>query len=94
MGKMPKGGLLRHAYDYLGPGSRTVVEHAVVPFLLNGPCAKGHDSVESTMMLPPNFESAGAMPLVEGNIARGEALWEPEARGDSPPQLEGLGAPN
>uniref|UniRef100_A0A0E0DT59 Uncharacterized protein n=1 Tax=Oryza meridionalis TaxID=40149 RepID=A0A0E0DT59_9ORYZ len=94
MGKMPKGGLLRHAYDHLGPRSRTIVKHAVVPFLPNGPRAKGHDSVESTTMLPPNFESAGALPLVEGNIARGEALWKPEAREDGPPQLEGLGAPN
>uniref|UniRef100_A0A0E0PIF4 Histidine-containing phosphotransfer protein n=1 Tax=Oryza rufipogon TaxID=4529 RepID=A0A0E0PIF4_ORYRU len=87
MGEMPKGSLLRHAYYHLGPGPRTVVEHAVVPFLPNGPRPKGHDRVESTTMLPRNFESAGAVPLVEGNIAREEAMWEPEAREDGPPQL-------
>uniref|UniRef100_A0A0D3G414 Uncharacterized protein n=1 Tax=Oryza barthii TaxID=65489 RepID=A0A0D3G414_9ORYZ len=65
MGEMPKASLLRHAYYHLGPGPRTVVEHAVVLFLPNGPRPKGHDRVESTMMLPRNFESAGAVPLVK-----------------------------
>ncbi|BAT16360.1 Os12g0218701 [Oryza sativa Japonica Group] len=94
MGKMPKGGLLCHAYDHLKPRPRTVVEHAVVLFLPNGPHAKDHDRVESMTMLPQNFELARAVPLVKGNIARGEAMWNPEAREDGPPQLEELGAPN
>uniref|UniRef100_A0A0E0Q4W4 Uncharacterized protein n=1 Tax=Oryza rufipogon TaxID=4529 RepID=A0A0E0Q4W4_ORYRU len=73
MGKMPKGGLL------------TVVERAVVPFLPNGPRAKGHDHVEPTTTLPPNFESAGVVPLMEGNSIRGKAMWEAETREDGPP---------
>lgn len=64
---MPKDGLLCHACDHLGSGPRTVVQHAVVPFLSNRPRAKSHDHVESTAMLPRNFESAGAVSLVEGN---------------------------
>ncbi|EEC78648.1 hypothetical protein OsI_18740 [Oryza sativa Indica Group] len=87
MGEMPKASRLRHAYDHRGPGPRTVVEHALFRCLPNGPRPKGHDRVESTTMLPRNFESAGAVPLVEGNIAREEAMWEPEAREDGPPQL-------
>uniref|UniRef100_A0A0E0DUC7 Uncharacterized protein n=1 Tax=Oryza meridionalis TaxID=40149 RepID=A0A0E0DUC7_9ORYZ len=91
MGKTPKRGLLRHAYNQLGPRLGTVVEHAVVPFLSNGPHAKGYDRVEPTVTLLRNFESAGAVPLVEENSARGEAMRKAEAQEDGPPQLEGLG---
>uniref|UniRef100_A0A0E0B1B0 Uncharacterized protein n=1 Tax=Oryza glumipatula TaxID=40148 RepID=A0A0E0B1B0_9ORYZ len=94
MGKTPKGSLLRHGNDHLRPGPGTVVEHTVISFLPNGPSAKSHNRVEPTTALSWNFEPARAVPLMEGSSARGEALREAEARKDSPPQLEGLGAPN
>nr|BAC83259.1 hypothetical protein [Oryza sativa Japonica Group]BAD30929.1 hypothetical protein [Oryza sativa Japonica Group] len=74
MGKIPKGGLLRHAYYHIGPGQRTVIEHTIVPFLPNGTRTKGHDRVESITMLLRNVELARAVPLVEGNIVREEAM--------------------
>uniref|UniRef100_A0A0E0MB59 Uncharacterized protein n=1 Tax=Oryza punctata TaxID=4537 RepID=A0A0E0MB59_ORYPU len=78
MGKMPKGSLLRHAYDHLGPGPGTVVEYTIVPFFPNGPRAKGHDRVEPTATLPRNIESARAVPLVERDNTRREEMREVE----------------
>lgn len=49
--------------------------------------AKGHDHVEPTATLPPNFESAGAMPLMGGNNVRGEAMREAETWEDGLPQI-------
>uniref|UniRef100_A0A0E0MGK2 Uncharacterized protein n=1 Tax=Oryza punctata TaxID=4537 RepID=A0A0E0MGK2_ORYPU len=94
MGKTPKGGLLRYACNNLRPGPKTAVEHAVVPFLPNGPSAKGHNHIEPTTTLPRNFELARAVSLVEGYIAKGEAMREAEAWEDDSPQLKGFGAPN
>uniref|UniRef100_A0A0E0M434 Auxin-responsive protein n=1 Tax=Oryza punctata TaxID=4537 RepID=A0A0E0M434_ORYPU len=82
MGKMPKDSLLRHTYDHLGPGPGIVVEHAVVPFLPNGPHVKGHDRVKPTTTLSRNFESARAVPLVERDNTRGEEMREAETRED------------
>ncbi|BAS77465.1 Os02g0197050 [Oryza sativa Japonica Group] len=89
MGKKPKRCLLRHGCDNLRLGSRTVVS-----FLPNGPGTKSHNSVEPTTTLPQNFEPERAVPLMEGISVRGEALKKAKARKDSPPQLEGLSAPN
>uniref|UniRef100_A0A0E0PQN4 Uncharacterized protein n=1 Tax=Oryza rufipogon TaxID=4529 RepID=A0A0E0PQN4_ORYRU len=79
MGKTPKGGLLLHAYNHLGPRPGTLVGHAVVPH--------GHDHVKPTATLPLNFESAGAVPLMEGNNVRGEAMREAETWEDGLPQM-------
>lgn len=49
--------------------------------------AKGHDHVKPTATLPLNFESAGAVPLMEGNNVRGEAMREAETWEDGLPQM-------
>jgi hypothetical protein len=58
---------------------------AVVHFLPNESRAKGNDHVEPMTTLPRN--SAGAVPLVEGNIARGEEMRKAKAREDGPLKL-------
>uniref|UniRef100_A0A0E0L4E8 Uncharacterized protein n=1 Tax=Oryza punctata TaxID=4537 RepID=A0A0E0L4E8_ORYPU len=93
MGKTPKGGLLHHAGDNLRPEPGTAVERAVVPLLPNGPSTKGHNRIEPTTTLPWDFETARAVPFVEGNLTDGEAMRKTEAREDDPPQLKGFGKP-
>uniref|UniRef100_A0A0E0JEK2 Uncharacterized protein n=1 Tax=Oryza punctata TaxID=4537 RepID=A0A0E0JEK2_ORYPU len=87
MDKIPKGDLLHHAGDNLRPGPRIAVEHVVIPLLLNGPSTKSLNHIEPTKTLPRNFESARAVPLIEGNLASREAMRKAKAREDDPPQL-------